>query len=173
MFPADEFYSLAGIPVPSDESYEDYPQIENGIGMLRQLMKECEEAFPAVRRNPVLADRPPRHILIPTGVSALSCIRDLAGRYARKEDQVDVFPVPNRFFGPSVTVTGLITGRDLMDALRGKEADYVMISVSMLRENGDQFLDDLTVSDLSKETGLPFRIVQNRGEDFINALYGA
>lgn len=172
IFPADEFYSLAGLPVPPEDSYEGYPQIENGIGMLRLLAEECEEAFPALQRRMDEKDVPPRHILIPTGVSALPYIQELARRYARPQDTVDVFAVPNRFFGPSVTVTGLITGQDLLAALQGRSGDRVMISCSMLRENSDTFLDDLTLSELQVRAGMPIRVVQNHGEDFLQALYG-
>ncbi|MBQ9211848.1 MAG: DUF512 domain-containing protein [Clostridia bacterium] len=170
IFPADEFYSIAHLPVPSEEAYEGYPQIENGIGMLRLLAQECENALPLVQS--LSPAPPPRHLLIPTGVSALPYIQDLAERFAPAGTSVDVFAVPNQFFGPSVTVTGLITGQDLMDALADKKADQVLISSSMLRENEDSFLDDFTVPQLQALTGLPFRVVQNRGEDFVRALYG-
>ena len=173
LFPADEFYSIAGIPVPPDDGYEGYPQIENGIGMLRKMFQECEEYWPLLRQR--MKDIPPRgqdRILIPTGVSAFPYIRELAGKYADPSMRVEVFAVPNRFFGPSVTVTGLITGADLADALAGRKADRVLISCSMLQENGDRFLDDLTVKDLEQKTGLPFRIVRNHGQDFLDALYG-
>jgi len=176
LFPADEFYSAAGIPVPSEEAYEGYPQIENGIGMLRRLRQECADAWPALRERRMQpdGDHPPfaGHTLIPTGVSALSCIQELARTYAPDPEKVEVFAVPNRFFGPSVTVTGLITGSDLLRELRMHRGDRVLISCSMLRENGDRFLDDLSVADLEQQTGMPFRVVRNQGEDFLNALYG-
>ena len=173
IFPADEFYSLAGLPVPPEEAYEGYPQIENGIGMIRMLAQECEDAWPAIQaQRSALPSLPPRHILIPTGVSALSSIGQLAEKYARPEDHVEVFAVQNRFFGPSVTVTGLITGQDLLSALSGRKADRVMISCSMLRENADTFLDDYTVRGIEEKTGLPIRVVRNQGEDFLRALYG-
>ena len=170
LFPADEFYSLAGLPVPPEEAYEGYPQIENGIGMLRMLEAECEEAAPGFR----LREEAPlsRHLLIPTGVSARPYIKALAEKYAPPGVQAEVFEVPNRFFGPSVTVTGLITGQDLLSALSGKKADRVLISCSMLRENEDVFLDDYTVAQVEEQTGIPIRVVQNHGEDFLAALYG-
>ena len=171
VFPADELYSTAGRPVPSEDAYEGYPQIENGIGMLRQLAEECESIFPALleeeRDKPT---PPPRHVLIPTGVSALRYIRELAEKYARPEDRVEVFSVQNHFFGPSVTVTGLIVGQDLANSLKGRSADQVLISGTMLREGENCFLDDRTVEDIAEETGLSFRVVQNHGEDFIRAL---
>ena len=171
VFPADELYSMAGRQVPSEDAYEGYPQIENGIGMLRQLADECEGSFPSILEEEREKPAPlPRHVLIPTGVSALRYIRELAEKYARPEDCVEVFAVPNHFFGSTVTVTGLIVGRDLADALKGRAADQVLISGTMLREGEDCFLDDLTVTDVAEETGLSLRVVQNNGEDFIRAL---
>ena len=173
VFPADELYSIAGLPVPSGESYEGYPQIENGIGMVRLLMEECEEAWLRVRETAKQLGLPrSRRLLIPTGVSALPYIRDLALRYVPEGSKVEVFAVPNRFFGPSVTVTGLIVGADLLEALQGRSGDQVLISCTMLRENEDRFLDDWTVNQVALETGIPFRIVRHSGEDFVRALYG-
>ena len=171
VYPADELYSIAGLPVPPEETYEGYPQIENGIGMLRLLAQECEEAWPAMQ-NQSVAPASPRHLLIPTGVSAEPYIRELTAKYAPPGVQIDVFPVVNRFFGPSVTVTGLIVGRDLTEALKGRNADQVLISCSMLRENGDCFLDDMTLSQVQEAVGLPIRVVKNSGKAFLDALYG-
>lgn len=175
LFLADEFYSIAGLSVPDNDSYESYPQIENGIGMIRQLAEECADYWPRLlaEQKSAIYSKPSSHILIPTGVSALPYIKELVEKYARAQDHVEVFAVPNRFFGPSVTVTGLITGKDLLSALEGKTADRVMISRSMLRENDDTLLDDLSVGDLQMKTGLSFRVVMNQGSDFLNALYGA
>ena len=171
LFPADEFYSLAGLPVPGSDAYEGYPQIENGIGMLRLLAEECEEAAPRLR--PLLPqDAEPRTLIIPTGVSAVDYIRPLAEKYALPGMKLDVFAVPNRFFGPSVTVTGLITGQDLISALSGRKGDQCLISCSMLREGESVFLDDCTLPQVESRAGIPIRVVQNRGEDFLRALWG-
>ena len=86
--------------------------------------------------------------------------------------KLDVFAVPNRFFGPSVTVTGLITGQDLISALSGRKGDQCLISCSMLREGESVFLDDCTLPQVESRAGIPIRVVQNRGEDFLRALWG-
>ncbi len=172
VYPADELYSAAGLPVPDGESYEGFAQIENGIGMLRLLSDQCAEAFPQVRAEAEARGLKPRHLLIPTGVSACPYIRDLALRYAPEGTRVEVFAVPNRFFGASVTVTGLIVGQDLIAALEGRSGDQVLISCSMLRENDDCFLDDWTVDRVSARIGLPVRVVRQSGEDFVRALHG-
>ena len=79
--------------------------------------------------------------------------------------------VVNRFFGETITVTGLIVGRDLIESLKGKTFDRVLISESMLRENTNQFLDDLTLEEVCWIIGKPVRIVPNNGESLIRALY--
>ncbi len=171
VFPSDEFYCICGEPIPDEREYEDYPQIENGVGMLRLLEQECEEAyeflfadgFPAV---------PGRTLLIPTGTSAQPFIEKLARRYAPKGTQVRVVAVRNRFFGETITVTGLIVGRDLIDALKDTPSDSILLCDTMLREHTDRFLDDTTLEEVKKELNRPVRIVRNNGESLIRALWG-
>lgn len=173
VFPSDEFYSIAERPVPSDESYEGYPQIENGVGMLRLMTRQCEEAWPDIQAElSGKAPRPGRRLVIPTGYSALSFIQGLVEKYAPRDAEINVIPVENRYFGKTVTVTGLIVGRDLLDALNGAEADEALISESMLRENTDTFLDDMTLRELESRLPFPVRVVRNTGECFLRALYG-
>ena len=174
VFPSDEFYCIAGMPLPEDNDYEDYPQIENGVGMLRLLEKECESA---AEENP--GPEPPadhssagERLIIPTGVSAHPFISDLAARYAPPGTQVEVIAVPNRFFGESITVTGLIVGRDLVDALKDHTFDRVLISETMLREKTDRFLDDMTLEEVRRIVGKPITVVANTGDAFIRALRG-
>ncbi len=167
VFPSDEFYCLAGRELPADAEYEDYEQIENGVGMLRRLEQECEDAS---EDEP--APRPQREtrLIIPTGVSARDFIEKLALRYAPSGTHVEVIAVPNRFFGESITVTGLIVGRDLCDALKGHDFDRVLISETMLRENTDSFLDDMTLEEVRREIGRPVTVVGNTGDALIRAL---
>ena len=82
-----------------------------------------------------------------------------------------MIPVVNRFFGETITVTGLIVGRDLLQALEGKTYDTVLISGSMLRENTECFLDDLTLDEVRTKAGKPIRVVENNGDSFVRALY--
>ena len=171
VFLSDEFYCIAGHELPEEEIYEDYPQIENGVGMIRQFEEECAEAYREITaiRNPVLTD--PVHMVIPTGVSVAPFIRKLCERYAPENIHVEVIPVRNAFFGESITVTGLIVGRDLLNALEGKEYDVVLISESMLRENTECFLDDMTLQEVRNSVGKPVRVVENTGDAFIRALF--
>ena len=169
VYPSDEFYCLSGLALPADEEYEDYPQIENGVGMLRLLEKECELASADLPETDLPEQKSVR-LIIPTGVSACPFIRKLAERYAPAGTEVEVIPVKNRFFGESITVTGLIVGRDLVDALKEHTFDRVLISETMLRENTDRFLDDMTLEEVRHLIGKPVTVVANSGEAFIRAL---
>ncbi len=166
VFPSDEFYCLCGRSIPPDDAYEDYVQIENGVGMLRKLERECEEAAADIEPACFI----PRHILIPTGVSAAPFIQMLANRYAPAGTEVEVIPVQNRFFGQTITVTGLLVGQDLAFALQGKAADEILICGTMLRDRSDTFLDDLTIDGLENTIQIPVHVVENTGESFIRAL---
>ena len=172
VYASDEFYTIAHLPVPSDEAYEDYPQLENGVGMLRQMIQECEDYWEELKKQISQNPLPSRKLLIPTGVSAFSFIQELVNKYGPRNSEIVVIPVQNSYFGETVTVTGLIVGKDLLNALQGYEADKVLISESMLRENTDSFLDDKTLSEVSEELGIPVQVVENHGESFLRALYG-
>ena len=170
VFASDEFYCLSGHPLPQDAEYDDYPQIENGVGMLRQLETECEAAAQDLDNPPVPESSPPVRLIIPTGVSAQPYIRQLAERYAPPGTTVEVIAVKNRFFGETITVTGLLVGRDLVDALKGHTFDRVLISETMLQENTDRFLDDMTLEDIRQAVGKPITVVSGTGEAFVRAL---
>ena len=171
VFPSDEFYCKCGRPLPKDDEYEDYPQIENGVGMLRQLEQECELAAEDLP-DPHEVPQQHRKLLIPTGVSAQPFIRALADRYTPAGTEVEVIPVRNRFFGDSITVTGLIVGQDLIHTLEGMEGDEILICDTMLRENTDRFLDDTTLEEVQQRLRKPVRIVRNQGESLVRALWG-
>ena len=171
VFLSDEFYCICGREMPPDNQYEDYPQIENGVGLIRSLEDECADAYSELREQLPSSRPSPVRIAIPTGVSVAPYIEKLCALYAPGWVQAEVIPVSNRFFGDSITVTGLIVGRDLLKALEGKNFDMVLISESMLRENTDCFLDDLTLKEVRNAVGRPVRVVENTGEDFIRALY--
>lgn len=173
VFLSDEFYCIAGQDIPEEEHYEEYPQLENGVGMIRQFEEECAQAYEDLtEEEKAPLQRPSKvRMIIPTGVSVRPFIEKLAGMYAPDWAETQVVPVPNTFFGDTITVTGLIVGRDLIRALEGKTFDVVLISESMLRENTDRFLDDCTLEEVRKALGKPVRIVRNTGEAFIHALF--
>ena len=172
VFPSDEFYCICGEPLPSGSEYEDYPQIENGVGMLRLLDEECEEAYEFLSAEGLSEPGSPRKLLIPTGVSARPFIEKLAKRYAPASAEVSVIPVINRFFGETITVTGLIVGQDLINTLKGIPCDEILLCDTMLRDRTDRFLDDMTLDQVSEALGKPLRVVRNNGESLIRALWG-
>ena len=173
VFLSDEFYCLCGRELPDEISYEDYPQIENGVGLIRKFEEECAEAWQELKAGLSSPDpaRKPARTIIPTGISVKPHIEKLCELYAPEWEHVEVVPVINRFFGETITVTGLIVGQDLLQALEGREFDRVLISESMLRENTECFLDDMTLSDVRRRIGKPVQVVSNDGEAFIRALF--
>ena len=172
VYPSDEFYCICGEQIPAGNEYEDFPQIENGVGMLRLLELECEEAYEYLFADgfPVLHGR--KTLVIPTGVSAQPFIEKLVGKYAPEKITCHVIAVKNHFFGETITVTGLIVGQDLIRTLRGIPCDEILICDTMLRENTDCFLDDMTLQEVTDTLSKPVRIVRNNGESLIRALWG-
>lgn len=168
VFPADEFYCLSGLPLPTDEEYEDYPQIENGVGMLRMFETDLEYAV----EDLPMTETPPRRICIATGTSVAPFLRELANKHAPRGTTVEVRPIVNKFFGESVTVTGLITGQDLVAQCQDVQADEILIVRSMIRAEGDLFLDNMSVDEVRAKLPCPLKINENSGEGFWRAISG-
>lgn len=171
VFPSDEFYCICNEPIPDNEQYEDYPQIENGVGMIRLLAQECNDAY-----NDLIIHRQsvprPCSILIPTGISAKPYIEKIVSCYAPETAKPNVVAIRNTFFGETITVTGLIVGHDLIEQLSDIDCDQILLCDTMLRDGTDRFLDDMTVDEVEKTIGKPIRIVRNSGESLIRALWG-
>ncbi|MCL1964844.1 MAG: DUF512 domain-containing protein [Firmicutes bacterium] len=168
IFPADEFYCLSGAPLPPDEAYETYPQLENGVGLLRSFENEFSFAY----RYRDEAESKPRRVLVATGVSAAPFLRALLDDHPLDGIAVEIRAVENRFFGPSVTVAGLLTGQDLLHALKGAAADEILISQAMLRREDSLFLDDMPLQALSEALALPVHAIACDGAEFLDALCG-
>ncbi len=172
-FPSDEFYCLCGRTIPDEDWYEGFPQIENGVGLLRRLEMEMEDArfFDDEPDSPA----PRRSYLIATGVSAAPHIRRLCKRFAPEGVTVKVLPVINRFFGDTVTVTGLLTGGDVLNALTPENiqgCDTLLLCAVMLRHERDLFLDDMHIDEFCKRSPLPVQLVENDGQALYDALRG-
>ena len=166
---SDEFYVTAGVRIPSDERYEDYPQIENGVGLMRLLETEMEYAYEEADLTSV---RPAR-LVDACGVSVAPFMKSLFRRFEIPGVEVEVVPIENHFFGPSVTVSGLLTGSDLIRELKGIDADKILITECMLREFEDVFLDNMTLEEVEREIGVPIVKVGRTGDDLMNALMNA
>ncbi|HEY3297393.1 MAG TPA: DUF512 domain-containing protein [Armatimonadota bacterium] len=147
VWPSDEFYIQSGIEIPGAAAYEEFPQIENGIGLCRVFLDELK----AVGRN-IAAKRlrPGKYVLV-TGVLAESMVRRLSDALSRVEGvTARVCVVKNKFLGESVTVAGLLCGADVIDALQDVSSDEeVLIPDIMLNE--ERFLDDVTLEDVKRQ----------------------
>lgn len=194
-FPSDEFYCVSGEPIPPYEWYEGFPQIENGVGLLAQLedgLRQAErdeidgagetgtgesgaaDSAGEYAAPPDAAEGTPRVLVAVTGASAAPHLRRLTQRYAPPGTQVRVAVIRNRFFGESITVTGLLTGGDTLAQLAPETlagADAVLLSRAMLRHEGDLFLDDMTLVEFTSRLPVPVRLVDG-GYDLYQALRG-
>ena len=172
VFPSDEFYLAAGRPLPEDGEYEDYEQIDDGVGMLRLLETEFSEAYadlPEERKKSGGGKR----LLAACGVSAAPFLRQMFASHPLTGVSVDVRALENGFFGPSVTVSGLLTGGDLVRGLQGAEGAAVLISACMLRDGEQVFLDDMTLEEVSRALGKPVIPVGRRGDEVLSAILEA
>ena len=169
VFPSDEFYLQAGLPIPPDEAYEGYEPIADGVGLLRLLDTEYIEAWEDAGDAVARSDRSVR-LAIACGRSAEAFIRDMLARYPVAGARIDVYGLENTWFGPTVTVSGLITGGDLMRQMRGVECDAVMITEVMLKQNEDRFLDDTTLPQVIEALGRPVIPVRRNGEHLLETI---
>lgn len=169
VFPSDEFYLQAGAEVPSDEEYEDYGQIDDGVGLLRLLHTEFHEAWLELpERERVFTGG--AKIAIACGVSAAPFLTRLMAEHPVAGADVSVYAIENRFFGSNVTVSGLVVGADLIEQMRGVDCACVLITECMLRDRGDRFLDDLSLDEVCSALGRPVAPVGIRGEDLLGAI---
>jgi NifB/MoaA-like Fe-S oxidoreductase len=148
---ADEFYLMAGAPFPSGRSYDGYPQYENGIGMARTLL---DEWHPARRRlSATTGERPRRRAAIACGRLSAGLLRPIAAELNELGFDVTLVPVANDFFGPSITVSGLLTGVDIHSALAGSNFDIVFLPRYMLDTPGVRTLDGWTPDEIEARLG--------------------
>ena len=168
-FCGDELYLKAGRALPDEAFYEEFTQLENGVGMLRLLETEFRSALK-------LADAPDgRDFTIAAGVAAAPLLEKLLllAREAFPTLRGRVVAVENDFFGRSITVTGLVTGGDLIAQLKGRElGERLLISQNMLRRQEMDFLDDVTLEGASAALGLPIYPVECDGFALCDAMFG-
>lgn len=182
IFASDEFYFKAKRPIPVDEEYEDYPQTENGVGLVRIFWEEFRE----LAAGPALAcaaaapadSEDGQEIMLITGELGAKAISppvehlmSVTGRKAR------IVVVRNRFFGDTITVTGLLTGRDVAEAAKDAILAYgmpakVVLPDIILRDAGDITLDDMTPGDIEREIGARVEVVPATAEGLVRAFAG-
>ena len=165
---SDEWYLLAGLPLPAEEEYEGYPQLENGVGMVRSMNEEVDWCL-----KELTGDERVRKLTLVTGTLAEPVIREQVEKIQKKYPKVDakVVAVRNDFFGERITVAGLVTAQDIIAQLKGKElGDVLLIPEVMLRNGEEVFLDDLKISDVEKALQTRVGIVKSDGEAFVHAV---
>ncbi|MFO7636462.1 MAG: DUF512 domain-containing protein [Clostridia bacterium] len=171
VYPADEFYLMAGEPIPHSSAYDGFPQLENGVGLVASLR---DEILDLLEHHPGNKEAQYSATMV-TGMLALGFIREMAGKVMEKHKGVhlEVFGVENKFFGEHVNVAGLLTGNDIMEAMKGKDIrGPVLITSCMLRSDGEVFLDDMSLKELETTLGTRVIAVANTGRDFIGKATG-
>lgn len=164
----DEWYLLAEEDVPEEERYDGYLQLENGVGMLRLLFNEFAEGYDALT-----GDDRRDELSIATGKLAYPYLCKMAEKITEKFPgvRIHVYCIRNDFFGERITVSGLITGQDLMAQLKERELGRrLLIPCNMLKTDEDVFLDDFTVEQVSGALQVPIDIVKSSGQDLIDSI---
>ena len=169
---SDEFYIKGNVPLPPEEYYEEYTQIENGVGMLTSFENEFHSLLKMLDEDERMRES---HVSVATGEAAVGMIRKLAeGAMAVCPNlHCQVYVVKNNFFGGHVTVTGLLTGKDMAEQLAGKAlGDRLLLSGTTLRSEGDLFLCGMTPAELSERLGVEVCFTEQDGGAFLEALLG-
>ena len=165
---SDEWFILAGEDCPPEEYYEGYGQLENGVGMMRLLISEVEEALDEMQ-----GDNRERELSIATAKLAYPTICMLTERIREKYPNIviRVYCIENHFFGEMITVTGLLTGQDIIKQLSGKKlGERLLLPGNMLKADEDIFLDDITLNELSTALQVPVNIIKSEGEDLVKCV---
>ncbi len=168
---ADELYLKSKTPFPDASYYGDYPQFENGVGMIVSMLDEFSSELEYIDEDFDTSVK--KNFSVATGEAAFEFISSLSDRLCEKCPSLsgNVYKIENEFFGSSITVAGLICGCDLVSQLRGKElGDTLYISSNMLRAQGDLFLDSVSLRDAEKELGVRIVPVPTDGYEFIKAI---
>ena len=173
-YAADEFYLKAGREIPDADYYEDYPQLENGVGMLRSCSDEFGMALDDLLEFAEGNDEE-RHISVVTGTASYPMIKERIERLTKlcPNLSVNIHEIYNNFFGRSITVSGLLTGKDIYDQLKDKPlGDELLIPQNCLRHGEDVFLCGMTVPELSEKLGVPVRASGNDGYELCESILG-
>ena len=176
---SDEFYLTADSPIPDASYYEDYSQIENGVGMLRSLEDEASlaiEDFEAPTEDELDSDDTVRCVSVATGEAAYEELSSIAARLQAKFPllKIRVYCIKNNFFGQHITVAGLLTGKDLFEQLKDKDlGECLILPRATLRSESDLFLCGMSMEELSEKLQVPLVFVENDGDSLVAAMLGA
>ncbi len=173
---SDEWYILAGQELPEESRYDGYLQLENGVGMLRLMLNEFEETLGELRKRGRNIKKPAETVSLATGRLAYPYIAGMARRLEEVCEGLRIlaYPITNEFFGELITVSGLLTGQDIVAQLIGKElGGRLLLPQNVLRSGEKVFLDDMTVEEMENALQVKVDIVKSSGRDFIDTiLYG-
>lgn len=168
-FPGDEFYLLAEREIPSPEFYEDFSALEDGIGMIAYLTDDVGWKLEELDADESLCHK----VTIACGEGVFPYMKRIMSMINEKFPNITINTraIKNNFFGGGVNVSGLVTGGDLVDQLRGDDlGDRLIIPSSMLRFENDLFLDDVSTDDVERELGVTLVPVNNNGNDLVEAV---
>ncbi len=168
VYGADEFYILAEREIPEAEFYGDFLQLENGVGLWSLLFSEVKEAVLDISFS-----KTEKTVSVATGVAAYPLIKKIAEMIEEKANglKCNVYEIKNDFFGEKITVTGLVTGKDIIKQLKGKElGEKLLIPSVMLRYENDMFLDNVTVTELEESLNITVQTVNNDGYELVEAV---
>lgn len=171
VYAADEFYILAERGMPSAEYYGDFLQLENGVGMWALMKKEVEDALTDTEAT----SGAPRKVSLATGEAAYPLIASVAKLCEEKRAglECNVYAIKNEFFGGKITVSGLVTATDIIKQIGDKDlGDELLIPATMLRSEGDMFLDSITLTELSERLNIKITPVANDGYELTEAIIG-
>ena len=169
-YAADEFFIQAERPIPGENYYGDYPQLENGVGLWSLFKSEFTQAL---ENEPADAVKQPRRITWATGVAAYPLVCELAQMAQNKCEnlQIDIYKVTNKLFGSTVTVAGLLSGKDYFDTLKDAPlGQKIIIPEVSLRKDDSKFLDDMTLAQLQQALGVRVCPVPNDGAVLLSEL---
>jgi putative radical SAM enzyme (TIGR03279 family) len=177
VFAADEFYLKAKRPIPDADYYEDYPQIENGVGLLRSFMDEFGLAFEDIAEiNSALEARDEvRRVSVVTGVASYEMISALAEKIMQNcpKMEIKVYKIVNNFYGESITVAGLLTGKDIYEQLKSRSlGEELFVPATALRAGDDDFLCGMTRAELAEKLGVKVTPAPQDGYEFLELLSG-
>ena len=165
---SDEWFILAEQEFPDEAYYEGYGQLENGVGMMRLLLEEVKEHLAELT-----GDDREKHVAIATAKLAYPTIKKLAADVEMKFPgiKIDVYCIINKFFGEHITVSGLLTGQDIIAQLKGKMlGEELLLPCNVLKADEDIFLDDISLKELSDSLQVPVNIIQSEGRDFVDKI---
>ena len=166
---SDEFYILAGVELPEEDAYDGYLQIENGVGMMRLFWDEAMQAVDEIPQG----EKGYGKVSLVTALSAYGHIQRIVDAIQQKMDggEVQVFCIRNDFLGERITVTGLLTGQDILRQLEGKDLGrLLLLPENLLKADEEIFLDDVRLEDFKKTLQTPVDIVQSSGRDFVRKI---